>query len=277
MLARGRATSCAGSARRSASSGSSTSSSRSPDGRLFVLEVNPRASRTVPFASKAIGVNLVDAACRLAAGERLAELGLPREGRARTGQRQGCRVPVPPLPRRRSGARPRDALDRRGDGERRRLPDRASRRPSAPRAGRCRRAARRSSRCATPTRTPSSRSPPALAASASRSRPPRHGPRRSPRPVSRSTASARSRGGRRRRRSSTCIRRGRCDLVVNTPQGSGARTDGYRIREAALVARGPVHHDDRRRRAAVHAIARRARERRCSRSRSGSLLRREAA
>ncbi len=35
------------------------------------------------------------------------------------------------------------------------------------------------------------------------------------------------------------VRRGRCDLVVNTPHGSGARTDGYRIREAALVARVP--------------------------------------
>jgi carbamoyl-phosphate synthase large subunit len=35
------------------------------------------------------------------------------------------------------------------------------------------------------------------------------------------------------------IRRGRCNLVVNTPFGSGARTDGYLIREAALVARVP--------------------------------------
>jgi carbamoyl-phosphate synthase large subunit len=35
------------------------------------------------------------------------------------------------------------------------------------------------------------------------------------------------------------IRRGRCDLVVNTPQGSKARSDGYLIREAALVARVP--------------------------------------
>src|SRR5207248_4407968 len=49
------------------------------DEQVFVLEVNPRASRTVPFASKATGVNLVDAACRLAAGERLADLGLPAE------------------------------------------------------------------------------------------------------------------------------------------------------------------------------------------------------
>src|SRR5205823_2660616 len=48
-------------------------------GELYVLEVNPRASRTVPFASKATGVNLVDAACRLAAGATIAELGLPQE------------------------------------------------------------------------------------------------------------------------------------------------------------------------------------------------------
>src|SRR5215216_1273290 len=46
------------------------------DGRLYVLEANPRASRTVPFASKAIGVNLVDLACRLAAGARLGDLDL---------------------------------------------------------------------------------------------------------------------------------------------------------------------------------------------------------
>jgi hypothetical protein len=36
------------------------------------------------------------------------------------------------------------------------------------------------------------------------------------------------------------VRDGRCDLVVSTPQGSGARADGYRIREAALVARVPA-------------------------------------
>jgi len=44
------------------------------DGRLSVLEANPRASRTVPFVSKALGVNLVAAASRLAAGARLSEL-----------------------------------------------------------------------------------------------------------------------------------------------------------------------------------------------------------
>src|SRR4051794_35109927 len=56
------------------------------DGELFVLEANPRASRTVPFASKATGVNLVQAACRLAAGATLPELELGRDPRARSAQ-----------------------------------------------------------------------------------------------------------------------------------------------------------------------------------------------
>ena len=46
------------------------------DQTVYVLEANPRASRTVPFASKAIGINLVEAACRLAAGQTLRELAL---------------------------------------------------------------------------------------------------------------------------------------------------------------------------------------------------------
>jgi len=51
------------------------------------------------------------------------------------------------------------------------------------------------------------------------------------------------------------VRRGRCDLVINTPQGSGARTDGYRIREAALVARIPCITTISGAAAAVEAIA----------------------
>src|SRR5204862_3630826 len=46
------------------------------DSTVYVLEANPRASRTVPFASKATGINLVEAACRLAAGEKLRDLAL---------------------------------------------------------------------------------------------------------------------------------------------------------------------------------------------------------
>jgi carbamoyl-phosphate synthase large subunit len=44
---------------------------------LYVLEANPRASRTVPFVSKATAVPLVSHACRLLLGERLPALGLP--------------------------------------------------------------------------------------------------------------------------------------------------------------------------------------------------------
>ena len=51
------------------------------------------------------------------------------------------------------------------------------------------------------------------------------------------------------------VRRGRCDLVINTPQGSGARADGYLIREAALVARVPCVTTISGAAAAVHAIA----------------------
>ena len=54
-------------------------------GEVYVLEVNPRASRTVPYASKATGINLVDAACRLAAGAAIADLELPPEGEACAG------------------------------------------------------------------------------------------------------------------------------------------------------------------------------------------------
>jgi carbamoyl-phosphate synthase large subunit len=46
------------------------------DDELYVLEANPRASRTVPFVSKAIGLPLAKAACRLMLGERLRDLGL---------------------------------------------------------------------------------------------------------------------------------------------------------------------------------------------------------
>ncbi|HLH66148.1 MAG TPA: carbamoyl-phosphate synthase large subunit [Solirubrobacteraceae bacterium] len=47
------------------------------DDRLFVIEANPRASRTVPFVSKAIGVPLAKLACRIVLGERLAQMDLP--------------------------------------------------------------------------------------------------------------------------------------------------------------------------------------------------------
>jgi carbamoyl-phosphate synthase large subunit len=48
-------------------------------GELYVIEANPRASRTVPFVSKAIGIPLAKVACRVMLGERLRDLGLPAE------------------------------------------------------------------------------------------------------------------------------------------------------------------------------------------------------
>ncbi len=47
------------------------------DEELYVIEANPRASRTVPFVSKATGVPLAKFACRLMLGERLADLDVP--------------------------------------------------------------------------------------------------------------------------------------------------------------------------------------------------------
>ena len=49
------------------------------DGIVYVLEVNPRASRTVPFISKATGVPLAKAAARIMAGRSLAEQGLTQD------------------------------------------------------------------------------------------------------------------------------------------------------------------------------------------------------
>ena len=46
---------------------------------LYVIEANPRASRTVPFVSKATGQPLAKIACRVMLGERIADMDLPTE------------------------------------------------------------------------------------------------------------------------------------------------------------------------------------------------------
>jgi carbamoyl-phosphate synthase large subunit len=50
------------------------------DGEVFILEVNPRASRTVPFVAKAIGWPVAKVAARVMAGERLADFAPPSTG-----------------------------------------------------------------------------------------------------------------------------------------------------------------------------------------------------
>ena len=49
------------------------------ENELYVIEVNPRASRTVPFVSKALGIPLAKYAARVMAGETLAEVGFTEE------------------------------------------------------------------------------------------------------------------------------------------------------------------------------------------------------
>ena len=86
------------------------------EGRLFVLEANPRASRTVPFVSKALRLPLVDHACRLLLGEHSGASACPE----RAEPRAFARRPSSPSPSGsdRSETRARDALDRGGDGGR---------------------------------------------------------------------------------------------------------------------------------------------------------------
>ena len=83
------------------------------DDVLYVLEANPRASRTVPFVSKATAVPLAKAAARIMLGATIAELRaeglLPATGdggdlpRGRAGRGQGGGAAVPPVPHARTG------------------------------------------------------------------------------------------------------------------------------------------------------------------------------
>lgn len=49
------------------------------DGETYVIEVNPRASRTVPFVSKCIGTSLAQVAARVMTGQKLSEIGFTEE------------------------------------------------------------------------------------------------------------------------------------------------------------------------------------------------------
>lgn len=114
-------------------------SGNTPDAaQVFVIEANPRASRTVPFVAKATGVPLVKVASRVMCGATLALLRL--EGLLQppvTGDHISVKEAVLPFnrfPDAGRGARSRDALDRRGHGHR---PDvRAGVRQVAARGGR---------------------------------------------------------------------------------------------------------------------------------------------
>ena len=105
------------------------------DGDIYVLEVNPRASRTVPFVAKVIGLPVAKIAARIMAGETLKSFKLKPQrfepGAAQPCRRQGGGVPVRAF---RAGgryrARPGDEIDRRSHGHRARLQRRLRQKPA---------------------------------------------------------------------------------------------------------------------------------------------------
>jgi carbamoyl-phosphate synthase large subunit len=224
-------------------------------GRLYVLEANPRASRTVPFVSKALGVNLVAAACCLAAGASLAEV---RVAGRESPEHVSVKASVFPFARF-PGA---DAVlgpEMRSTGEvmasAADFPtafakaERAAGRP-LPSAGTAFLSVREGDK---PAAVVLGRSLAALGFALH---------------ATGGTASALAAAGlavtRVRKVSEEgdgptvvdLVRRRRIDLVVNTPDGRDARSDGYLIREAALLARVPCVTTVAGAAAAVEAIAR---------------------
>ena len=115
------------------------------DDVVYVLEVNPRASRTVPYLSKATGVSLAKIAAKVMAGRTLAELGLTDDIEVAGRVREEPGVPVRPIPRRRHDSRTGDEVDRRGDGRLDELRRRVRARRSSRSGSGCRSAAPRSS------------------------------------------------------------------------------------------------------------------------------------
>ncbi|HWQ23777.1 MAG TPA: carbamoyl-phosphate synthase large subunit [Gaiellaceae bacterium] len=224
------------------------------DGAVYVLEANPRASRTVPFASKAIGINLVDAACRLAAGATLRELALPVPRPAQVSVKAAV-LPFARFP----GADPVLGPEMRSTGE---VMASAADLPTA--LAKAERAAGRP----LPTSGTAFLSvrdedkPAAVAVAAALAGlgfelVATEGTARTLRAAGLQVEEVAKVGdaGADEPTVVDLVRRGRCDLVINTPQGRGARADGYLIREAALVARVPCVTTISGAAAAVHAIA----------------------
>jgi carbamoyl-phosphate synthase large subunit len=219
------------------------------NGDVYVLEVNPRASRTVPFASKAIGINLVDAACRLAAGATLADLDLPAEPQPTAAHVKAAVLPFARFP----GADPVLGPEMRSTGE---VMASAADFPSA--FAKAERAAGRTlpttGRVFLSVRDYDklgivniARNLIALGFELV---------------ATTGTADALALADVEVERVDKgtpvveLVRSGEIDLIVNTPEGRNARRDGYAIREAAVIARVPCITTLAVARAAVDAIAR---------------------
>jgi carbamoyl-phosphate synthase large subunit len=223
-------------------------------GEVYVLEANPRASRTVPFASKATGLNLVEAACRLAAGAKLRELALPPERPPAQVSVKAAVLPFSRFP----GSDPVLGPEMRSTGEvmasASDLPtafakaERAAGRP-LPTSGTAFLSVRDADKPAVvPVAAALAGLGFKLVATAGTARTLQAAG------LEVEQVAKVAEGG--EASVVDLVRRGRCDLVVNTPfGGSLQRTDGYRIREAALVARIPCITTISGAAAAVHAIA----------------------
>ena len=181
---------------------------------------------------------------RLMLGEKLAEQDLP-EPPAGPRQRQGGGAALRALRRRRLGARAGDEEHRRGDGHRRRLPDRLRQGPGR-RRGRC---------CPTEGAvfiTVTDTDKPAATQIAARF----HDLGFEVIATGGTAQAISSMGvpvtrinkiGEGSPHVVDLIRERRCDLVINTPTGSGARADGYEIRTAAVRHGHSLRDDDDRR------------------------------
>ena len=224
------------------------------DSTVFVLEANPRASRTVPFASKAIGINLVEAACKLAAGQKLPDLALPTPRPLQVSVKAAV-LPFARFP----GADPVLGPEMRSTGE---VMASASDLPTA--FAKAERAAGRplpSSGTAfisvNDSDKPGIVSIAAALAGLGFALVATDGTAMTLRAagleVGEVAKVADAESG--EQTVVDLVREGLCDLILNTPQGSGARADGYRIREAALGARVPCITTLSGAAAAVHAIA----------------------
>ena len=87
-------------------------------GVIYILEVNPRASRTVPFVSKATGVPLAKVAARVMTGKTLAQQGRTDGAHSAVLLGEGGGVPVHQVPRGRSDPGSGDEIHGRGHGHR---------------------------------------------------------------------------------------------------------------------------------------------------------------
>ena len=224
------------------------------DSVVYVLEANPRASRTVPFASKAIGINLVEAACKLASGQKLRDLHLPTP-RPHQVSVKAAVLPFARFP----GADPVLGPEMRSTGE---VMASASDLPTA--FAKAERAAGRPlPSTGTAFISVNDSDKPSVVPIASAlaglgfELVATAGTLRTLRAAGLEVgevAKVADAGGD-EQTVVDLIADGRCDLIVNTHQGSGARADGYRIREAALSARVPCITTISGAAAAVHAIA----------------------